>query len=368
METFVWTACQSGAERLLKQEVASRWPELRLAFSRTGLLSFKRPDAGGELSPAVFGRQWIHSLGQLRGDNGAALAEEFLRLPLPPAARHLHVWQQEPAGDPSGPQWRTPLAAAVGELLQRTWADRGGEPWSLNRRARPGDVVVDCCLAEPGQWWVGWHRAESVESCWPGAVYEYPLPDDALSRAYQKTAEAIAWSRFPLSTGETVVELGSAPGGSSQFLLERGLVVAGVDPAEMDASLSAHPNFLHIRRRVSEVKRREFRAFRWLTADLNVAPRTTLDAVAEIVAYPGVRLRGCLLTLKLLDPEPMAAAIPDYLAEIRGWGFHFVRARQLSHNRQEFCVAAARRKHLVRLGQKKRRRGRGESAPTAEKE
>ena len=115
--------------------------------------------------------------------------------------------------------------------------------------------------------------------------------------------------------------------------------VLGIDPAEMDPAVSRHPRFRHIRRRGREVPRREFRKIRWLTADMNVAPTYTLDVVESIVTHPEVSIRGLLLTLKL--PEwTLAAQVPEYIERIRGWGYNIVRARQLQHNRREFCVAA----------------------------
>ena len=49
--------------------------------------------------------------------------------------------------------------------------------------------------------------------------------------------EALQWSRLPVQKGDAVVEIGSAPGGACQRLLEGGLKVTGVDPSEMDASI-----------------------------------------------------------------------------------------------------------------------------------
>jgi hypothetical protein len=45
-------------------------------------------------------------------------------------------------------------------------------------------------------------------------------------------------------------------------LLTRGVKVLGVDPAKMAPAVTANPNFTHIRRRVSQVPRREFRKIR----------------------------------------------------------------------------------------------------------
>jgi 23S rRNA (cytidine2498-2'-O)-methyltransferase len=110
----------------------------------------------------------------------------------------------------------------------------------------------------------------------------------------------------------------------------------------MAPEVLAQPNFTHVRRRSTQVRRREFRRIRWLTVDMNVAPTYTLDAVEGIVTHSEVHIRGMLLTLKL--PEwSLTKEIPRHLERIRSWGFNEVQARQLQHNRQEFCVAALKR-------------------------
>ena len=136
-----------------------------------------------------------------------------------------------------------------------------------------------------------------------------------------------------------VAELGSAPGGASQALLARGMIVTGIDPAEMAPVVLEHPHFTHIRRRSTQVRRRDFRKIRWLTADMNVAPDYTLAAVEAIVTHPQINIRGLLLTLKLPDWK-LAASLPEYLGRVRSWGYNMVRARQLQYNRREVCVAA----------------------------
>ncbi|MBL9125403.1 MAG: hypothetical protein JNG90_17325, partial [Planctomycetaceae bacterium] len=189
------------------------------------------------------------------------------------------------------------------------------------------------------EWSVGYHYAHTYESCQPGGMTRVELPEHAVSRAYAKLLEGLRWSQLPLQAGERCAEIGASPGGASQALLEKGMLVLGIDPAEIDARVLAHPNFVHVRKRGSEVRRREFRKTRWLLADLNVAPQYTLDTVEAIATHPEVHLRGLLLTLKLLDWK-LADEIPAYVERIQSWGFSSVRARQLQTSRQEICVAA----------------------------
>ena len=151
------------------------------------------------------------------------------------------------------------------------------------------------------------------------------LPPEAISRAWLKMEEALRWAELPIPPEARWAEIGSAPGGSSQALLQRGYYVTGIDPAAMDPRILGHPRFTHIRRRTAAVRRRDFRKIRWLAADMNVAPAYTLDAVQSIVTHAEVNIRGMLLTLKLPQWK-LAEEVPAYLDRIRGWGYNVVRA------------------------------------------
>jgi 23S rRNA (cytidine2498-2'-O)-methyltransferase len=196
-------------------------------------------------------------------------------------------------------------------------------------------------MVEHGEWWVGFHRAHSFASSLVGGILDIPLPPHAVSRAYLKMEEALAWSALPIRAGEHIVEIGCSPGGASQALLARGLKVTGIDPADVEPVVVSHPHFTHLRMRGADVKRREFRSVRWLVADMNVAPAYTLTTVEQIVTHEGIDIAGVIITLKLIDWQ-LAEEIPAYLDRVRSWGYRHVAARQLSRNRQEICVAAQR--------------------------
>jgi 23S rRNA (cytidine2498-2'-O)-methyltransferase len=228
-----------------------------------------------------------------------------------------------------------PTAAGVAVSLKKS------SHIELPGAARAGQTVLDCVIVEPGEWWIGYHRAASIPSRWPGGMFPIELPANAVSRAYLKMEEALAWSRMPLRAGDVWAEIGSAPGGASQALLNHNLRVIGIDPADMDPIVLANPNFTHWKKRGADVRRREYGGVRYLTVDINVAPSYTLDTVESIVTHPEVNIRGLILTLKLLDWK-LADELPSYLDRVRSWGYGPVRARQLHHNRQEVCMTAVK--------------------------
>jgi 23S rRNA (cytidine2498-2'-O)-methyltransferase len=345
MPSFIFITCQLGAEKAVKDELARRWPTMRFAFSRPGFLTFKTPP-DRYLAPdfdleSVFARAYGFSLGKVTGQSEEQLAAAAWKLYGDRPCERIHAWQRDLAepGERGYEPGITPAAVAAWEALRRTWPGKRRLPAAWQEPARPGAWILDCIRIDPGQWWIGFHRAQAVPSRWPGGMLPLELPPQAVSRAWLKMEEALRWSQLPMTKGARCAELGSAPGGASQALLDRGLEVLGIDPAEMDPGVLARPGFRHIRRRALEVPRRDFRKIRWLTADMNVAPEYTLDAVEAIVTHAEVHVRGMLLTLKLPDWK-LAASLPDYLGRVRGWGYNIVRARQLQHNRREVCVAA----------------------------
>jgi 23S rRNA (cytidine2498-2'-O)-methyltransferase len=221
------------------------------------------------------------------------------------------------------------------------------------RQASPRNSrVLDVVLVEPNEWWFGYHRAATPPARWPGGMIPVAMPDDAVSRAYGKIEEALAWSGLPIEEGDECVEIGCAPGGACQALLDHGLFVTGIDPADVDAAVLESPRFRHLRKRGQDVRRHEFQGVRWLAADMNIAPQDTLAEVEAIVSHPGVSIRGLILTLKLADWE-LARKLPEFAERIRSWGYRDVRMRQLTTGGQEICVAALRRRALRRLGRKR---------------
>jgi 23S rRNA (cytidine2498-2'-O)-methyltransferase len=237
------------------------------------------------------------------------------------------------------------LSGEIGDRLMEV--SHREEKLPINELARPSQTVLNCILIEPNQWWVGVHRVDSVPQRWAGGVPNLIAPDEMISRAYLKINEALAWSRLPTDAGDAFVEIGCAPGGASQALLDRGFIVTGIDPADVDERLRKRDGFTHIRKRGADLRRREYQPFRWLAADLNVAPSYTLETVENIVMHDGINMAGLLLTLKLPD-RPLYGQIGEFIARVRGWGFEDVRVRQLAFGRQEVCLAALRSKSLRR--------------------
>jgi 23S rRNA (cytidine2498-2'-O)-methyltransferase len=319
-------------------------PAARPAAWRRGIVSFKLPpaDALPAAVPAdlierlVFARTAVHSLGQVTGSDPAAVAAAAIELAGRSGFANVHVWPRQFEAGPRGAE-----AVAAAAEARRVLLFACGLASDLDPVACSGDRVLDVVIDTPDRWWVGWHGAAAPATRWPGGIYPpatRPLPEAVVSRAWLKLDEAIATFGIEWGPRARVVELGSAPGGACQRLLEDGLDVVGVDPAVVDPSVAALPRFTQWRMRAREVPLRRFTGVEWLLADMNIDPHSTLASLGRVATGTGVKLAGIVATLKIPDWS-RAAELPAWLAAFRGWGFE-PRARQLSSGGREVCVVA----------------------------
>jgi 23S rRNA (cytidine2498-2'-O)-methyltransferase len=390
---FIFVICQHGVESAAKKELCANHPELKFAFSRPGFLTFKIDAIAAwpvKFSlKSTLARTYGWSLGKVSGDDAQTLVQQVLSSPMfgsgvsesiigvneqknsesvtnvnhsltlfqhgdrPVTLRHLHVWERDTRmpgqkGFEPGP---TVLANEIGDLFVGVLA-RAGFTTRLNRTTKADECVLDLVLVEPNEWWYGYHFATTTAGRWPGGVPDIRPEFGPISRAYFKAAEALEWSGIRIQPGEWCAEIGSAPGGCCQLLLEKGAKVIGIDPAEMDESLLESKRFVHIRRRGNEVRKKELADVKWLFADLNLVPNYTLDTVSDIVSHERVHIKGLVLTMKLADWK-LLDKIPELRERVAKLGFQVVKTRQLAFNRQEFCLVAVRDKFALRYQKKK---------------
>lgn len=335
-DTFLWFTHQPASTAWLKRELAARRPDLRFAFSRPGLTTFKVDAArADEPSASSFARAYGRSLGR------ATTVDEVLALA--GDATILHVFERDlhvPADERDATVAGTRARALEVELRATgRFADRV--------EAQAGERVLDVIVAPAEQpddgMFVGWHRHDPTRGPFPGGVAHVAIPATAPSRAWAKIEEAIRWSGLVPRAGETAVEIGSAPGGASFALLERGLNVHGVDPGAMDPRVVAYRGsggnrFTHHARPAAEVERKALpRTYQWLASDVNLAPMIALKYVERFVALAHGGLRGAFITLKLND-DGVFEALPRLAARIAKLGAPRVRYTQLPSHRSEIVA------------------------------
>ena len=354
---FIFVVCQNGAESAAKKEIATAHPNLRLAFSRPGFITFKvdpaNPLPNRFTLRSTLARTYGWSIGKVSGLEAGQMAEEVIANAKLAACQHVHVWQRDPSlpGQKGFEPGVSALAKEVGNTISEKLAE-SDRKLPVNHVAKADELIFDVVMVEPGEWWLGYHAATTMAGRWPGGT---PLVDTSIemaSRAYLKAREALLWSGIKIHPGDQCAEIGSSPGGCCQLLLELGAKVIGIDPAEMEPELLKDENFTHLRRRGHEVKKRDLKDVKWLFADMSMVPNYTLDTVSEIVSHPSVDVKGIVLTLKLTDWK-LVDDIPGLLKRVRELGFSVVKSRQLAFNRREFCLVAVKDKFVLRSGKQK---------------
>jgi len=340
---FVFLVCQVDTEPSIKRWIAARIPSARFAFSRPGLLTYKLTDDSVETLSA-FGqlpliRTYGLGLGSFAGDRDELVAR-LRQTREAREARLWHLWRRDRArvGEFDFEPFADPALADQALELAR---DAGIDPLPrCNQVAERGEAVFDLIAVDEGKWLLGTHVASSPSSCWVGGVP--PLERrDVVSRAYYKLAEALRWSELPIRVGDLALEIGSAPGGACQILLELGLKVIGVDPAAMDRRVLDHPNFEHVRMRSRDLQQRRLSRVAWLFCDANLVPEAVLDELEPLATSRHLNLRGAVLTLKMPSWERFDR-LDDYVARITSWGWRRVRVRHRAFDRQELAVVAER--------------------------
>jgi len=195
----------------------------------------------------------------------------------------------------------------------------------------PDQVLSVVCV--PGEAYLGLSLAAHNLSSWAGGEIRYRKEPERISRSEFKLLEALETFRIKLPGRGRALDLGAAPGGWTRLLLDRGLEVTAVDPAELDPRLAGRAGLRHIRSRFEEA--RVNGPFDVILNDMRLDARDSARLMADAarLAAPGAL---AVMTLKL--PEERMALTAEAAIRILRNDWNVVSARQLFHNRSEITV------------------------------
>ncbi|MEO5958957.1 MAG: SAM-dependent methyltransferase [Opitutaceae bacterium] len=166
------------------------------------------------------------------------------------------------------------------------------------------------------------------------------MADDPLapSRSYLKIEEAcVVLGREP-QPGETVCDLGAAPGGWSYSAAKRGARVLAIDNGPLKGGALEHPQIEHRREDAFKFAPAEGTTFDWLFSDLLEEPHHVLRHIVEPWLARGW-CRRFVVNLKFGRVDPIALLrelrAPDSPLKKHAPGFRFC---HLYHDREEFSV------------------------------
>ncbi|MEQ1505709.1 MAG: SAM-dependent methyltransferase [Myxococcota bacterium] len=305
-QPFLYVTCPVGSEAVVRGGI----PGHRPAFARPGTITFKTelPVLPDGPRPHPLARTWGVSLGV---DPQLDALPDRLVLQVRPGE----------AGPPGKVPPSVDLAwAEDARNRAQVLADELGARVTLDP-PKVGDAVLVVIVRPDERPIYGWHLHSADRGPLPGGRWPLSPPKDAPSRAWAKLEELIAWSGSTPRPGERVLELGCAPGGATVALLDRGLVVTGVDPQPMalPPRLADAP-FVHLRQPIEAVERDRLPdEVEWIVGDASVAAPVAVHALLRLVKRYRPTLRGVLVTLKL-NEWALVDRIPDLIEQLAALG------------------------------------------------
>lgn len=137
------------------------------------------------------------------------------------------------------------------------------------------------------------------------------------ARAYHKIHEAQEIMQLGIKPQDSVVEIGSSPGGISYYLLKLDVELTAIDPAIMDSKLiKDYPDKLtHIKKSIFDIEKEHLpNKVDWVVSDLNLDGDLNINQSLKVMNF-FPRLKGAFLTIKTPNPEDCK--------RIKTWESHF---------------------------------------------
>ena len=229
----------------------------------------------------------------------------------------------------------------INQSLAEAFAEETGAIESIKK---PQIVISILCTSH--QAYAGISTAEENLSSWPGGARHYAQTAEQISRAEFKLLEALETFGIVLPEHGRALDLGAAPGGWTRLLLEAGLDVVAVDPANLDPRLNNQSHLRHYRgyaeQYIEEASKKHLK-FDLIVNDMRMDARNAARLLVQ--AAPCLKTDGVIISVLKLPHEteeiqPLKT-FKEALKIVQAC-YDIVQAHQLFHNRQEVTIVAAR--------------------------
>nr|WP_102711126.1 SAM-dependent methyltransferase [Paenibacillus castaneae] len=219
-------------------------------------------------------------------------------------------------------------AADTKAVLDAVLDEIGAEPV-----VQQPDVII-AIYAAVNELYVGFGTPSDMLSDWPGGAVRFQREEGQVSRAKFKLLEAERQFGLQYAQFRNALDVGAAPGGWTSLLLERGLRVTAIDPAELHPSLMEYPTLTYLKRNASEVKLGAD-TFDLLVCDMSWSPMLMCKLVLDL--EPALKQgAAAIITVKLMHRKPLQT-IRDVISRL-STEFVLLKAKQLFHNREEITL------------------------------
>ncbi len=368
---LIWAA--ADATDALEREFATLGIEPREVDE--GLFALPEPEAGGRrMRPRfVFSRQVLPGATEVHAESIRAFARAIVDaivgvfpdgapwslhvVPFEPVARgtslgarasHRLVRAERPS-EAENRKGRVPWARcsfieeAVVELLSERRRHLLRARRTDSRHFKSDESLVQLLLVEPERGFLSiakapWpHEHRHQLSFFPGGKAPVAVDKRPPSRAFAKLIEAEERMGRHIAVGETVVDLGAAPGSWTFVAIERGARVVSVDRSELRADLVAHPHVRFVRGDAYRFEPED--PVDWLICD--VIARAERSAELLLKWLRRGNCRHFVVTLKVDDEAPgtLLHSLATDLSELSDdfW------LQKLTANKKEVCAFGSAR-------------------------
>ncbi len=188
--------------------------------------------------------------------------------------------------------------------------------------------------------YIGLGNAWSNITSYNGGMVMFAKTDDQISRAEYKLLEAFEVFGIDLRNFRIAMDLGAAPGGWTKTLVDQGLKVLAVDPAEIDPVLAEHKNVEHYKMMAEDFISRYEVNVDVLVNDMKMDVLKTCDimnTMASGLAHDGI----AIVTFKLPQKNQMGKIL-DGLRILKE-KYKILYKKQLFNNRSEITVVIKKR-------------------------
>jgi 23S rRNA (cytidine2498-2'-O)-methyltransferase len=326
--------CQSGFEGLLVREMEGLGQPA--AESGPGwALAPETPEGAGTLRSAAFPHAVLESAAQVAGERVNELAQgvmDFFACSLR-GERIDAPWPCIFAGgqDVTGLGRRV---SSVEAAFQGLLARKLGRIAKLASPHRPRLGPSRGLFV----WFTDFGKARVARSAFMNGQCRMADDDAAPSRSYLKVEEAYGIIGAEPAPGETVCDLGAAPGGWSYSAAKRGASVVAVDNGPLKGGALGNPLVDHRRADAFGFSPGKDKVYDWLFSDMLEDPHKVIHSIVRPWLSEGW-CRRFVINLKFGRVDPIAL-----LADLRAADSPFakhatgVRITHLYHDREEFTV------------------------------
>ncbi len=328
--------CQSGFEGLLERELAAAGA----APGEKGPGWVLAPSVPAE-SALAFPHLLLRDPAEIRGESVNELAQRLLDF----FASSLAGERVEAAWPCLWLEVREPVglgrrAAAVEGAFMELLRKRFSRVARLATASQPPGVGAARGLFVR---FVDFGRAYASREAFVNGQCRRADDPQAPSRSYLKLEEAYGILGAEPQPGESVVDLGAAPGGWSYSAAKRGARVLAIDNGPLKGGAHNHPQIIHRCEDAFKFKPDEGVRHDWLLCDLVEEPHHVVRQIAE----PWLRQRWCrrfVINLKFGRVDPIALARELRAADsVFSTAADGVRIRHLYHDREEFTITGTAR-------------------------